>query len=288
MKNEHLKVKISGIFQLIRFELPLFAGVCVILGELLALGKFPGLKSMILGFLSVFFISAGAMVLNDYFDIDTDKINAPKRPLASGRVLPHEALILFALLSIFGFAGALLIKPSLIILVFVVWVIGILYNWRLKQSGIWGNLMVAFSVGMTFIVGGMIVSRPMEPNVVFFAAIAAFFDLGEEIIGDALDMEGDLKRGSRSLAVKMGSEKALRVGVGILMFVIFISIIPFVWGRLNLIYAIPISLMDLGILVFSMKLLRDKAEKRRKYLRYNYIFAGSMLIVFLILRLVIS
>jgi geranylgeranylglycerol-phosphate geranylgeranyltransferase len=45
------RTRILGLFRLFRFELPFTAGVCVILGELLALGKFPTTTEIVLGFL---------------------------------------------------------------------------------------------------------------------------------------------------------------------------------------------------------------------------------------------
>ncbi|HSO11313.1 MAG TPA: UbiA family prenyltransferase, partial [Anaerolineales bacterium] len=86
--------KLSGLFRLFRFELPFAAGVCVILGELLALGKVPTIWEMTLGFLSVFLISATSLILNDYFDLESDRINAPERPLPSGVVTKREVVFL--------------------------------------------------------------------------------------------------------------------------------------------------------------------------------------------------
>ena len=48
------RTRIVGLFRLFRFELPFTAGVCVILGELLALGRLPTITEIVLGFLSVF------------------------------------------------------------------------------------------------------------------------------------------------------------------------------------------------------------------------------------------
>ncbi|HEY3291224.1 MAG TPA: hypothetical protein VGK87_13935 [Anaerolineae bacterium] len=49
-----LKRKLTGLMRLFRFELPFAAGVCVVLGELLASGKVPAIKEFVFGFLSVF------------------------------------------------------------------------------------------------------------------------------------------------------------------------------------------------------------------------------------------
>ena len=85
--------KLKGFLALIRFELPLAAGICVVLGQLFALGEFAPLNLTVTGFFSVFLISASILVSNDYFDIETDKINAPHRPIPSNLVSPGEALV---------------------------------------------------------------------------------------------------------------------------------------------------------------------------------------------------
>ena len=89
------RTKIQGLFSMFRFELPFTAGVCVIVGELLASGKLPAAREMVLGFLSVFFISAASLILNDYFDIESDRINTPERPLPAGLVSKREVVFLF-------------------------------------------------------------------------------------------------------------------------------------------------------------------------------------------------
>ncbi|HET56292.1 MAG TPA: hypothetical protein ENN33_13905 [Ignavibacteria bacterium] len=73
------------------------------MGQLLALGEFAPTYITISGFFSVFAISASILVLNDYFDVETDKINAPHRPIPANLVSPLEALQLSIILLIIGF-----------------------------------------------------------------------------------------------------------------------------------------------------------------------------------------
>ncbi|TNJ39407.1 hypothetical protein FGF66_04695 [Chlorobaculum thiosulfatiphilum] len=84
--------KLRGLFRLLRFELSFAAGACVVLAEVLALGGWPTLRMGIFGFLSVFSIAAAVLALNDLFDIETDRINAPSRPLPAEVVTKREAL----------------------------------------------------------------------------------------------------------------------------------------------------------------------------------------------------
>ena len=165
-----LNKKIAGILQIFRPELPFAAGVCVILGEWIALGRFPSVGQMLLGFVSVFFISGSALVLNDYFDLEVDKVNMPERPLPSGILSPFDALFLTGFAILTGLIASLLIRFTAFVYCAIACVVGILYNWRFKEAGLLGNLMVSSCVAFTFLFGGMAVGDPWNLIVWCFAA----------------------------------------------------------------------------------------------------------------------
>lgn len=278
-------MKILELVRLFRFELPFTAGVCVVLGQLLALGKFPTAAEMLLGFLSVFFISAAALITNDIFDIETDKINAPERPLPAGSVTKQEAIILSIAVTSLGLITAYLIDFRVLWVACLVWVVGFLYNWRFKKTGIWGNLMVSFSVGMTFIFGGIAVGRPFEKIVWLFGILALLINLGEEIAADAMDMEGDRKTGSHSLPVVLGSEYALKISAVVFLLVIFSSILPFLFGWMEWVYAVPFFLMDAVIFYSTVKLVDSRSSNRRIYIRWVYLSALVAILTVIVIRL---
>ncbi|HEX7358419.1 MAG TPA: UbiA family prenyltransferase, partial [Ignavibacteriaceae bacterium] len=264
---------------------PLAAGICVVLGQLFALGYFASLVLTFTAALSVFFISASILVSNDYFDIETDKINAPHRPIPSGLVSPAQALALAVFLLITGSILSLTISISALLFSIGLTIIGLLYNRKFKKHGLIGNLMVSFSVGMTFVFGGLSVGMPFNKVVLFFAVIAALVDLGEEIAADSMDVKGDKLIDSKSIAIKHGKEKALRVSTFIFVLVILLSLIPFLLQWFNIIYLIPIAVMDMFIGYSTYRLVRSKEEEGRKYIRLLYLGATFGLVVFLIMRL---
>ena len=280
-----MKSRLLGLFRLFRFELPFTAGVCVILGELLALGKAPTTREMILGFLSVFLISATSLILNDYFDIESDKINAPQRPLPSGIVTKQDVVLLFCGVTILGFITSFLLSFQALLVVILAWAVGFLYNWHFKKTGLLGNLMVSFSVGMTFVFGGIAVDRPFEMVVWFFGIFALLINAGEEIAADAMDVEGDRKAGSRSLPVLFGRENAIRISASIFFLVIVISFLPFLLGWMEWLYAIPFLFMD-GVILFStIKLLDSSLANRRMYIRWIYLSPSLAILVVIVMRL---
>ncbi len=278
--------KLKGLFSLIRFELPVAAGICVVLGQLFALGYFAPLILTISAALSVFFISASILVSNDYFDIETDKINAPHRPIPSGLVSPVQALTLAIFLLLAGLILSFRISIAALLFSIGLAIIGLLYNRKFKKHGLLGNLMVSFSVGMTFAFGGLSVGMPFNKIVLFFAVIAALVDLGEEIAADSMDVKGDILIHSNSIAIKHGKEKALRVSTFIFVFVILLSLIPFLLQWFNIVYLIPIGVMDIFIGYSTFRLIRSKNEEGRKYIRLLYLGATFGLVIFLVMRLI--
>jgi geranylgeranylglycerol-phosphate geranylgeranyltransferase len=276
-----LKTKIPGLLRLFRFELPFTAGVCVLLGELLALGSLPTISQMVLGFLSVFFISASSLILNDYFDLETDRINAPGRPLPSGLVTGREGIALFCVVTLLGFCASFLLGLEALLVGILVWMVGFLYNWRFKKTGLPGNLMVSFSVGMTFIFGGIAVGQPLEKVVWLFGVMAMLINLGEEIAADAMDIEGDKEAGSRSLPVLLGGENALKISASIFTLACIVSCLPLLFGWMEWVYVFPILLMD-GIIIFAtIQLLNASLVNRRMFIRWIYL--GALLAIGIII-----
>ncbi len=278
--------KIKGLIRLLRFELPLSAGICVVMGQLLALGEFASVFITASGFLSVFSISASILVSNDYFDVETDKINAPDRPIPSNIVTPFEALLLSVFLLSLGLILSYLISNAALLCSIGLLIVGFLYNRKFKKSGLPGNLLVSFSVGMTFIFGGISVGLPFNEAVLFFGLVAVLVDLGEEIAADAMDVKGDKLINSNSIAILYGKPIALKISSCIFSFVILLTAIPFIMNWFSLIYLIPITIMDLSIGYSSFKLLKSKNEEGRKFIRWIYLGATFGLLVFLIMRFI--
>ncbi len=280
---EILNAKIKSIIQLFRPELPFSAGVCVLLGEIAALGGFPSVREGLLGFACGFFISGSALVSNDYFDLEVDRVNAPSRPLPSGMVSPSEAILLAVIAMTIGLAASFAISVNALILSLVFGAVGVFYNWRFKQTGLLGNLMVAASVGITFILGGLAVGHPFSAIVWFFSLTAFLIDLGEEIAGDAMDMEGDKQRDSRSIAIMYGKKFALRISGGVFLLLVLISFIPYFAGWLGITYLVIICFAD-AITLFSIaKLLKSQTpDQGRKYMRWIYIGALFAMLAYII------
>ncbi len=279
--------KIKALLQLIRPELPISAGICVVVGQTIALGRIPEIDDLLLGFGLGLFLSSSAMIFNDLFDLEVDRINTPHKPIPSGKVTTTEAIVFGGITALIALLIAGLIAPMVLLLSLVLWILGFLYNWKLKASGLMGNLIVATNVAMTFILGGISVGESINPLVWIFGAIAFIFDLAEEIAGDAMDMEGDKKRGSRSLAIMHGKQVALRISGILFVVMILLSLLPIVLGETSLAYILPIGMMDVAIVFFGIRLLKSATHAEgHRAMRGLYISATIGLVAFILSRFI--
>lgn len=281
------RINLPGLFRLLRFELPFTAGACVVLGEILAAGTIPEGREMVLGFLSVFCVSAAALILNDVYDVEIDRINAPGRPIPSGSVTRRQAVGFFAAVSATGLAAGAMLGTAAALTLVLVWAVGVLYNWRGKRYGLAGNLMVSFSVGMTFVFGGIVVGQPASIFAWWFGGIAMLMDLGEEIAADAMDVEGDTIIGSRSLAIVYGRDRALRVSALIFVAMTLLSLVPFFLGLIPPVYLVPIAIMDAVTLYSAVRLLNPRSANPRASIRAIYLSGLVAVLIFIGLRLIL-
>jgi 4-hydroxybenzoate polyprenyltransferase len=165
-------------------------------------------------------LSAGLMVHNDYYDLPSDRVTRPGKPLPSGVIRPETAkwtgfalMAVAVLVALFGRwwdFGEVDVPTALAVA--LVFLVGLYYNARGKYTGIWGHVMVAIGVGLIPYVGAM----PFG-DYVSMAPLAAgigVMEVGREIMVCAGDIEGDREAGFRTLPVRMGQRRSLLVAIG--------------------------------------------------------------------------
>jgi len=192
--------------------------------------------------------------------------------LPSGAVTKSEVIALTGFATFLGLAAAYFIGPLAFWGSILFWIIGFLYNWKFKQNGLFGNLMVASSVAITFVIGGIAVGDPWNKLVWFFSLIAFLIDLGEEIAGDTMDMEGDKLRGSRSIPIVMGKNFALRISASIFLLVVLLGFLPILFSWLETRYLPMISISGIIVAFSAMRLVKSQTpEEGRRIMRWIYL-----------------
>ena len=234
--------------------------VGVFLGAILTLEGIPtgdNLKITTLLALSVYSFMASWNALNDYLDLEIDKINRPDRPLPSGRISKSSAftaIILTCVISFFSLflAGQIANEmtdnfedwyPTIFI-----WLIALtlLVNYEddrillgLKNRGLPGNLAISISVGLVVLFGSAGLFDPLNERAVSLFFIGTLYNLSREIIKDVEDMEGD--EGRNTYAMRAGAENARLASWVILLITLVALLAPFALGIFDLIHMIFIA-----------------------------------------------
>lgn len=217
--------------------------------------------------------TAGGNALNDIYDRETDRVNHPERPIASGR-MPLRTGIAFAAVA-FASAGVLaaLASPFALAVVVVNAILMFSYEARLKARGVPGNLVVAYLVGSLFLFSGAAVFRSSPDPLVrvgVLAALAFFATLGREITKDIEDLRGDVDR--RTLPQRIGSRRAGAVAATALLIGVALSLIPLALGVLSWGYAVLVILAD-GMFIYAALHSAPNPSRSQRVTKYGMIIA---------------
>ena len=217
-------------------------------------GSYSVLKIILAGLTGALTASAGN-VINDYFDINIDKINRPDRVLPKGEITLREALGFYIFLSLLSLSLSIFISLIALLEVFFASALLFLYSYKIKKIPLLGNFVVAFLTGFAFIYGGIAVNN-IEAAIIpaLFALLINFI---REIVKDMEDIEGDKQQGINSYPALHGFKKTKMIIVFITIVLIILTVFPFI----NELYAIEYFLIVMVIvnplLVYIVKSLFD-------------------------------
>ncbi|MEM3614125.1 MAG: UbiA family prenyltransferase [Nitrososphaerales archaeon] len=214
-----------------------------------------------LGFLTGFFISSYSMIINDRYDIEVDRVNNPKRPLASGAVSIKEAEAFAAILLILGLISAAILGWLTFFIAAAFALIAWLYNYKVKKYGLLGNSLVSASVAIPYIYGAVAIGAQQEPLVYFLALTSFLAGLGREVVKTICDVEGDELRDIRSVARIWGAKTAAKIGALFFILAVCVSLIPLALQIVGVVYGVLVS-APIGIFIaLAAKVSRDYSSE---------------------------
>lgn len=172
-------------------------------------------------------IAAAGYIINDYFDMDIDRINKPDTMVIGNFFMRNEAFRLHLIFNltgiVLGFLSALLAGNIQLGFIFVV-IAGLLwfYAKTFKKVFLLGNLLVAIITALTVLVTAyfethlfgsadllvVTANKEVMASVLAYALFALLATLVREIIKDMQDVEGDSKYACKTIPVMLGIQKA--------------------------------------------------------------------------------
>ncbi|MEO8398190.1 MAG: geranylgeranylglycerol-phosphate geranylgeranyltransferase [Ignavibacteriaceae bacterium] len=244
-------LKKFSYFQLVRPLNILITFFVIIVAAIISInGNYSEIKILLAGLAGALTAAAGN-IINDYFDIEVDKINRPSRPLASNKISKKNALIFYVILIIISILISTQIIFLSFIIVFVTHILLFLYSYKFKNIVFIGNFIIAFLTGLAFIFGGAAVNN--ISNALIPAAFAFLINLIREIIKDVQDMEGDKQFKIITLPSKIGIKKTKFILLLISLILFLFTFYPFITQQYEIEYFIFVMAIVNPILVYVIK-----------------------------------
>jgi len=216
----------------------------------------------------VLFVGAGNS-LNDYYDVEIDRIAHPKRPIVRGTISRRTALLSAGVMFAVCFVLSIWINPPLpfaivglpLVIVGLAILGMITYELRLKRAGLAGNVMIALLVVALFEFAGAVVGR--ADLVIELALLAALATLGREIVKDIEDMHGDVAR--RTLPRIVGAKRAGYIALIPTLAAVSLSPIPYLQNLLTYLYIFVVIIADVIFVYGGIVQLSDPKRGQKIY-----------------------
>ncbi len=184
----------------------------------------PDLDVLFVFVMGVVLMRSAGCVINDYADrkIDPHVKRTADRPIATGKVTPHEAIVFFAMLCLLAFILVLMMNRLTIYLSFGGVVLAAIYPFMKRYTylpQVFLGVAFAWAIPMAFAAQSNTV--PVDAWVLFLATVlwATAYDTMYAMV----DRDDDIKIGVKSTAILFGDLD--RVIIAIIQAMIFVAMI---------------------------------------------------------------
>jgi len=143
-------------------------------------GEFTHINKIIdlcIGFISYSLVASAIYIINDYRDIESDRLHPTKkfRPLASGKISKSLAILTMFLVLFLGFYIAYLLKAKFLFILSLYFILNLLYSFGLKNISILDILIVSSGFVFRIKSGGAITSINVTTWLVIMVFLLALF-----------------------------------------------------------------------------------------------------------------
>ncbi len=221
-------------------------------------------------------LTAGAgNVINDIWDYESDLVNKPRRPLASGRVSKRASLNFYFSLVLISLVLAEILGWVILGIIILTHLLLLIYSIGLKKIPLLGNFVVSFLTGFVFIFGGIIAGNIYE--AVIPAVFAFLINFAREGIKTMEDIPGDKIAGILTFPQLYGLDFSKKLVSAFLLLLVLFTFVPFLKGYYGIEYFLIIMAVVDPLLIYVIKSLFDTSptfnlNKLSFILKLNMIF----------------
>ncbi|MDP2363107.1 MAG: geranylgeranylglycerol-phosphate geranylgeranyltransferase [Ignavibacteria bacterium] len=205
-------------------------------------------------------VAASGNIINDIYDIETDKISHPNRVLVLGNITKKEAVYLSNFINTIAIILTSRLSDILLLIVVISIIVLFFYSFYLKKLPLVGNVVVAFLTGLAFIYGGFAAGNPAAAIVP--AVFAFLINLIREIVKDMEDVKGDTKAGVITFPVMFGFQKSKILILFITFSLILYTLYPYITELYKIEYFIFVMVFVNPLLILCLKFLFDTKKEK--------------------------
>jgi geranylgeranylglycerol-phosphate geranylgeranyltransferase len=292
--------KLKAIWELMRLEHGIMLFIAILIGSIISQKTIYDntnlpLISVFLTFFTALFLEASTFALNDYYDLEIDRINKrTDRPLVRGDISPKTALYSFFILFPLGLVCSFFVNITCFIIALITALLSVLYDAKMKKIKLVGNFYIAYIMAIPFIFGGAAVLENnafslerINPAIYTIALIAFLAGSGREIMKDVMDFEGDKKQGVKSFPKYIGSRWSNALAALFYIAAIALSFLPYSLSNYelyyrNTYYLLLVFITDVMLLTTSLHLIFKKQPRLTMYRKFTLLAIFMGLVAFLI------
>ncbi|MEO8762147.1 MAG: geranylgeranylglycerol-phosphate geranylgeranyltransferase [Bacteroidia bacterium] len=258
--------------------------------------------------LSTMLIAAAGYIINDYFDVKTDRINKPEKLYIDNGVKRRVAIFIHTIFNVLGFLIAIYVAyKAHAIYLCVIQFLSItalwFYSTHLKRQVLTGNILVSVLSALV-VLEVLLYEMPLLENkflqsiqsftfiylsVFSFALFAFLLSFVREIIKDIEDYKGDFETGCKTMPVVWGIKAAKAIAASLISNTVLLLV--FIFYKLYkqhfsilLIYLFLFVFIPLVVLIWKLYKAQQKEQYHQlsKWVKYIMLFGvlATVLIYF--------
>ena len=217
---------------------------------------------LVFGCIVLMLILSAALLINDYYDLDIDKVNPRRKtPLTEGIIDPKLNKVLAILFIAIALPMAAWMSASFFIIAVFDVVVSVGYTdpiLHLKYRAGWDFIANGIFAPVILLLGGWLTIAPIQNFPVFqIIPVIIFSGLMNNMVNSALDFESDSEK-FKSFGHLLGSKKRLLVLIAVFgaLFAISSALLAhlnYVFSRSMLPVAIPLLIASLIVLLLILR-----------------------------------
>ena len=182
---------------------------------------------------AMYAIGTSAYAFNDAMDLELDKVNQVVNPLTGGKVSEKEALRLAAVSAVVGMLLSYAISLEAFALGLVYLTLGFMYSTPqiyLKRRLLGKTFVAAIGIAISYLFGGASIGV-ISTSLLYIAGLMFAVAVAFNPLMDLPDLEGDMKRGCKTLAIMLGAKLSVEFATVILISTaVFTTIYSYLFG----------------------------------------------------------